>query len=214
MASDENRNPLPPSKEISQTCALRILQTNVAHKSACELYQFNLSPCEARNPADSGTIPKSGTTIFLLDKYCNAVVLLELPSLVEPSFSNIDTMSTILSFNESLSVLANEVGKPWKGFLQGEVVFPSFLVLFGIIGAPALAILLNILWQLVSLRNSLTNIFVDSLDAQISVKDRSLPPVVFHWIPFLGSALSYGTDPIQFLLRCREKVRSFPTIKT
>ena len=32
------------------------------------------------------------------------------------------------------------------------------------------------------------------------------PPVVFHWIPFVGSAVTYGMDPVKFLQSCREKV--------
>ncbi|KZS90164.1 cytochrome P450 [Sistotremastrum niveocremeum HHB9708] len=33
----------------------------------------------------------------------------------------------------------------------------------------------------------------------------NLPPLIFHWIPVFGSALQYGTDPIQFFSKCREK---------
>ncbi|GAA95635.1 uncharacterized protein L969DRAFT_15559 [Mixia osmundae IAM 14324] len=36
-------------------------------------------------------------------------------------------------------------------------------------------------------------------------RKRSLPPLVFHWVPFIGSAVSYGIDPYAFLLACREK---------
>ncbi|KAG8864925.1 Lanosterol 14-alpha-demethylase [Tulasnella sp. 330] len=35
--------------------------------------------------------------------------------------------------------------------------------------------------------------------------DPSLPPVVFHWIPFFGSAAGYGDDPLNFFFKCREK---------
>ncbi|KIJ36242.1 hypothetical protein M422DRAFT_76275 [Sphaerobolus stellatus SS14] len=31
------------------------------------------------------------------------------------------------------------------------------------------------------------------------------PPVVFHWLPYLGSAIEYGKDPVNFLKKCREK---------
>ncbi|KAJ5832840.1 hypothetical protein N7474_001151 [Penicillium riverlandense] len=31
------------------------------------------------------------------------------------------------------------------------------------------------------------------------------PPVVWHWIPFLGSTVSYGMDPYRFFFACREK---------
>lgn len=42
---------------------------------------------------------------------------------------------------------------------------------------------------------------------QIAPRDSSLPPVVFHWLPIIGSAIQYGNDPINFFLKCREKVR-------
>ncbi|WEW55696.1 Lanosterol 14-alpha-demethylase [Emydomyces testavorans] len=33
----------------------------------------------------------------------------------------------------------------------------------------------------------------------------SEPPLVFHWIPFIGNAVSYGTDPCGFYINCRKK---------
>lgn len=38
-------------------------------------------------------------------------------------------------------------------------------------------------------------------------RNKSEPPVVFHWIPFVGSAISYGTDPCGFYKQCRKQVR-------
>lgn len=35
---------------------------------------------------------------------------------------------------------------------------------------------------------------------------KSQPPLVFHWIPFVGSTISYGMDPYTFFFDCREKV--------
>ncbi|PSN71523.1 cytochrome P450 51 [Corynespora cassiicola Philippines] len=40
---------------------------------------------------------------------------------------------------------------------------------------------------------------------QLFFPNRAEPPVVFHWIPWLGSALSYGKDPYKFLFACRER---------
>ncbi|KAI6833172.1 Eburicol [Hortaea werneckii] len=31
------------------------------------------------------------------------------------------------------------------------------------------------------------------------------PPLVFHWVPFIGSTISYGMDPYTFFFSCREK---------
>ncbi|TLD13613.1 uncharacterized protein PgNI_02936 [Pyricularia grisea] len=36
-------------------------------------------------------------------------------------------------------------------------------------------------------------------------RPKSEPPLVFHWLPFIGNAVSYGTDPYRFYTRCREK---------
>lgn len=35
------------------------------------------------------------------------------------------------------------------------------------------------------------------------------PPVVFHWFPIVGSAVSYGKDPYAFFFSCRQKVISY-----
>ena len=42
---------------------------------------------------------------------------------------------------------------------------------------------------------------------QALFKKRNEPPVVFHWLPFVGSALSYGQEPNKFLSQCKAKVR-------
>lgn len=34
----------------------------------------------------------------------------------------------------------------------------------------------------------------------------SAPPLVFHWIPIIGSAISYGADPYNFFETNRAKV--------
>ncbi|RYP11395.1 hypothetical protein DL764_000049 [Monosporascus ibericus] len=36
-------------------------------------------------------------------------------------------------------------------------------------------------------------------------RSKSEPPIVFHWFPFIGNAISYGTDPCNFFMKCREK---------
>ena len=42
---------------------------------------------------------------------------------------------------------------------------------------------------------------------QLLLKNSNEPPVVFHWVPFIGSTITYGIDPYIFFFRCREKVR-------
>ena len=51
----------------------------------------------------------------------------------------------------------------------------------------ALIILANVLLQLPVFRNS------------------HEPPLVFHWVPVIGSTISYGMDPFKFFFACREK---------
>lgn len=53
-------------------------------------------------------------------------------------------------------------------------------------GAFLFSIVVNILWQFLP-------------------KKSSEPPLVFHWIPFIGNAVSYGTAPRDFYESCRKK---------
>ncbi|KAG2365572.1 cytochrome P450 [Suillus spraguei] len=67
---------------------------------------------------------------------------------------------------------------------------PGRAVLLALFYTPVLIVVLNILQQL------------------IIPRDPSLPPEVFYWIPFIGSSISYGNDPLNFFFKCREKVSS------
>ncbi|KAF2148599.1 cytochrome P450 [Myriangium duriaei CBS 260.36] len=40
---------------------------------------------------------------------------------------------------------------------------------------------------------------------QLLLANRHEPPVVFHWLPFLGSTVSYGIDPYKFFFDARKK---------
>lgn len=44
-------------------------------------------------------------------------------------------------------------------------------------------------------------------------RDRSLPPVVFHWFPVIGSAVTYGIDPYRFFFECRKQYGDVFTFK-
>ncbi len=33
------------------------------------------------------------------------------------------------------------------------------------------------------------------------------PPVIFHWLPLIGSTVTYGIDPFKFFFDCQAKVR-------
>lgn len=41
---------------------------------------------------------------------------------------------------------------------------------------------------------------------QLLFKNPNEPPLVFHWVPFFGSTITYGMDPYKFFFSCREKV--------
>lgn len=41
---------------------------------------------------------------------------------------------------------------------------------------------------------------------QLLFKSSNEPPMVFHWVPFIGSTITYGIDPYKFFFSCREKV--------
>ena len=42
--------------------------------------------------------------------------------------------------------------------------------------------------------------------SQLLFKNPKEPPLVFHWVPFIGSTITYGIDPYSFFFSCREKV--------
>ena len=61
------------------------------------------------------------------------------------------------------------------------------LVLVLTVGTIVLSIVLNVLYQV------------------CVPQSKSLPPRVFHWVPVVGSAVSYGMNPYRFFFECREK---------
>ncbi|KAI8270876.1 Eburicol 14-alpha-demethylase [Colletotrichum sp. SAR11_239] len=44
-----------------------------------------------------------------------------------------------------------------------------------------------------------------SICRQLFFQNKSLPPTVFHWIPYVGNAVSYGMDPVAFFEKYRAK---------
>ncbi|KAF2456671.1 eburicol 14 alpha-demethylase-like protein [Lineolata rhizophorae] len=40
---------------------------------------------------------------------------------------------------------------------------------------------------------------------QLLFKNPNEPPVVFHWVPIIGSTITYGIDPYEFFFSCRQK---------
>jgi sterol 14alpha-demethylase len=44
--------------------------------------------------------------------------------------------------------------------------------------------------------------------SQLLFKNPNEPPVVFHWLPIIGSTVTYGIDPYRFFFENRAKVSS------
>ncbi|KAJ7018796.1 lanosterol 14-alpha-demethylase [Mycena alexandri] len=82
----------------------------------------------------------------------------------------------------------NPLHDVWSGYLaQAQQVPSSRWAILALINTPILAILFNALWQ------------------KIAPRKASDPPVVFHWLPIIGSAIWYGNDPINFFQTCQER---------
>ena len=79
-------------------------------------------------------------------------------------------------------------------------------VLLVLVNIPILSIVLNIVSQLVRRLYPHSSLRV-AHDVLQMPRDKSLPPIVFHWFPWFGSTARYGQDPIKFFFECREKVR-------
>ncbi|KAL8286891.1 hypothetical protein RQP46_003897 [Phenoliferia psychrophenolica] len=48
-------------------------------------------------------------------------------------------------------------------------------------------------------------VFLNVVQQLVLPRDPTRPPVVFHYVPIIGCAVSYGMDPIAFMFNCREK---------
>lgn len=69
-----------------------------------------------------------------------------------------------------------------------------YVLAAGALSFCLLAVLLNVLQQLL-------------------FRNPSEPPLVFHWVPFIGSTISYGIDPYKFFFNCRDKVRHMKRLR-
>ncbi|KAF9048601.1 lanosterol 14-alpha-demethylase [Panaeolus papilionaceus] len=78
----------------------------------------------------------------------------------------------------------------WSGYLEHAQTHlqahPRLYILL-LLNIPVVAIVLNVL-------------------AQVLIPRRATePPVVFHWLPFIGSAIAYGNDPLNFFFEAQKK---------
>ncbi|KAF2084258.1 lanosterol 14-alpha-demethylase [Saccharata proteae CBS 121410] len=95
------------------------------------------------------------------------------------SWGNLTATTTLSLHVFAMGLLAGAAGP-----LANTSTF--FLVSIGLVGLFVLCIVLNVL-------------------AQLIFRNPKEPPVVFHWIPFIGSTVTYGMDPYGFFFSNREK---------
>lgn len=48
--------------------------------------------------------------------------------------------------------------------------------------------------------------FVKHIASQTLFINKNEPPLVFSWVPFVGSTIDYGMDPYKFFFRNRKRV--------
>ena len=114
-------------------------------------------------------------------------------------------------FTMNASAMLGEATDAFHGYVEkAQPYLPSSprMMLLGFVNLPVIVIALYVFWQMVRHFIRLHSVSLNSA-FQIQPKSRTKPPVVFHWLPFIGSAISYGNDPINFLLNCRDKVIPF-----
>jgi sterol 14-demethylase len=54
-------------------------------------------------------------------------------------------------------------------------------------------------------------LIVGNVFKQLLFKNPKEPPVVFHIVPFIGSTIEYGIDPVKFFDKCKAKVGRLST---
>lgn len=80
--------------------------------------------------------------------------------------------------------ILNEISSPLVDRLAGTSTWQIVGIACG--AFITLSILINVLRQLLP-------------------QDPNEPPLVFHWVPFVGNTITYGIDPFKFFFACREK---------
>ena len=66
---------------------------------------------------------------------------------------------------------------------------------------------LNIIAAIVSL---MIIVVLTTVLQQVLFKNSNEPPLVFHWLPVIGSTVTYGIDPFKFFFDCQKKVGNLP----
>lgn len=80
--------------------------------------------------------------------------------------------------------ILNDLASPLSAWLSAASTWKIIAASF--VSFTILSILINVLRQLL-------------------FRNPNEPPLVFHWVPFFGSTITYGIDPYKFFFSCREK---------
>ena len=97
-----------------------------------------------------------------------------------------------------------------------ELFYDSILRPPSLVILPVLLTSILFIWIVANILKQLVRVFHLSLQPysqdifsyfkQFAPANRLNPPIVFHWIPIIGSTISYGRDPLKFLAKCRQEV--------
>ncbi|KAF8905136.1 lanosterol 14-alpha-demethylase [Mucidula mucida] len=87
---------------------------------------------------------------------------------------------------EFLNATTTFVADNWTDCLSQAPEFNTRHVLLALVNIPLIAIVINVLKQLLP-------------------QDRTKPPLVFHFLPFIGSGIQYGNDPLKFFFSNQKK---------
>jgi hypothetical protein len=92
-------------------------------------------------------------------------------------------------------------------------LLPDNALLAGLVASIAVvaaAVFINVVQQLVRNYHPHSHPWCHSANTrctQLPLRSKNAPPMVFHYFPIIGSAVTYGMDPYKFMFENRKKVR-------
>lgn len=108
--------------------------------------------------------------------------------------------------NTAFSQYSNHIKRAYSSFVEhaGNSKIISALPLAGLsalVAGTSVPVLVALVFVLLPFLLIIGNV----LRQLVIPRDPTLPPLVFHYIPWFGSAATYGMDPYKFLFDCREQ---------
>jgi sterol 14alpha-demethylase len=58
---------------------------------------------------------------------------------------------------------------------------------------------------LLTLTGAVVTLILTNILRQLLFRNPHEPPLVFHWVPFIGNTISYGIDPYKFFFACQKQ---------